>query len=218
MVGICKLAPLSYSLEALYALAEDRRVFERFGEGERERINKISKAVPKALSLGGLIALSCAVDALGNENSDLTVLRDSFGKPRFAGEGAPSFSIAHAGGISVAALSLTGESVGIDIERIDGTRDIDRIAAKFFSSEEKDRLYLASDKVAEFYRIWTAKEALMKYGGEGMISVMSADSENSKCVFSRYSFSFDDEEYILTLCTNGEEEIRFIGDDVKTEK
>ena len=218
MVGICMLSALSYSIDELYALAERERVFERFGEGERDRINRISKAVPKSLSLGGLISLSRAADALGTEENGLTIIRDGFGKPRFTREDAPVFSIAHAGEISVAAVSLGGASVGVDIERIDAGRDTERISEKFFSASEKEMLSAAEDKLFEFYRIWTAKEALMKHGGEGMISVMRADSEISKCAFFHASFLFCDERYILSLCTDRKEEIRFIGDDVKMER
>lgn len=210
MVVICSLMPLSYTKEELWALADETRVFLRFGEGERDRINKISKYSSAALSLGGLIALSRAIDELGIECGELTIRRDSFGKPRFLRDGAPAFSIAHAGGISVAAISLGGASVGIDIERIDEGRDTLRISDKFFSASEKEMLSLSEDKLFEFYRIWTAKEALMKHGGEGMISVMSADSAHSKCVFSHYPVSFENDKYILTLCADGKDEIAFI--------
>ncbi|MBO7249735.1 MAG: 4'-phosphopantetheinyl transferase superfamily protein [Clostridia bacterium] len=210
MVVICSLMPLSYTKEELWAIADEARVFERFGKGERNRINKISKDTTAALSLGGLIALSRAIDRLGIECGELTIHRDSFGKPRFLRDGAPAFSIAHAGGISVAAISLGGASVGIDIERIDEGRDTLRISDKFFSASEKEMLSAAEDKLFEFYRIWTAKEALMKHGGEGMISVMSADSTHSACVFSHYPISFENDKYILTLCADGKEEIVFI--------
>ena len=210
MVVICSLMPLSYTKDQLWTLADEARVFLRFGKGERDRINKISKDTAAALSLGGLIALSRAIDRLGIERGELTIHRDSFGKPRFLREGVPAFSIAHAGEISVAAVSLGGASVGVDIERIDAGRYTERISEKFFSASEKEMLSAAEDKLFEFYRIWTAKEALMKHGGEGMISVMSADSTHSACVLSHYPISFENDKYILTVCADGKEEIVFI--------
>ena len=210
MVVICSLMPFSYTKEELWALADEARVFLRFGEGERDRINKISKDTSAALSLGGLIALSRAVDKLGIECGELTIHRDGFGKPCFLKDGAPAFSIAHAGKISVAAISSGGVSVGVDIERIDEGRDTLRISEKFFSAAEKEMLSLADDKLFEFYRIWTSKEALMKHGGEGLVSVMSADSAHSECVFSHYPISFENDKYILTLSSDGKEEIVLI--------
>ena len=61
MVGICFFAPFDCTDISLDELALREGVFERFGMGERERINKISNPVGKALSLGGLIALGRAV-------------------------------------------------------------------------------------------------------------------------------------------------------------
>lgn len=212
MVGICFFSPFSYTDTERMALAEREGVFGRFGDMERDRINKISNPSGKALSLGGIIALGRAVDALGAVGADMRILRDALGKPHFAC-GAPCFSISHADRLSVAAISQSGE-IGIDIERIDRDRDIGRIARKFFSEAEQKELAEAEDRVREFYRIWTAKESMMKQGGEGMISVMRSDSALAEASgersFARYAISFEGEEYILTICTVGEEKIELI--------
>lgn len=208
MVGVCFFAPLALTDTALYALAVSEGVFECFGDGERERINKISNPVGKALSLGGLIALRRAVSGFAPVEQPLTISRDKFGKPRFVC-GDAEFSIAHAGGLSVAAISHG--SIGVDIERIDSGRDTDRIAKRFFSEGEQKRLAAADDRLREFYRIWTAKEAMMKRGGEGMLSIMTSDSARAEasgeCAFARYEIAFGDEVYILTVCTQSAEQI-----------
>lgn len=204
MVGICIFSPLAYTDAELTSLAECEGVPSRFGKGERERINKISNPVGKALSLGGLCALGRALSAAGVCEPSMPISRDKFGKPRFE-RGEPHFSIAHAGALSVAAVSDSGE-LGVDIERIDRARDTERIASKFFSESEKRQLFGAEDRATEFYRIWTSKEAMMKLSGGGMLSVMSADSaraeERGELRFARYAVSFEGEEYILTLCTD----------------
>ncbi len=215
MVCICFFSPSSFTDTELFAIAEREGVFECFGDGERERINKISNPSGKALSLGGLIALGRATSELGISGRPLHIFRDSFGKPRFEGE-VGAFSISHASALAVAAVSVSGE-IGIDIERIDPTRDTERIAERFFSDAERSEVSAAEDKVREFYRIWTAKEAMMKLGGEGMISIMSSDSSAAKRSgersFARRDISFDGADYILTLCTRSPEEIRVISCD-----
>ena len=216
MASICFFAPLSYSNAALDGLAASARVFEKFGDEERDRIDRISNADARSLSLGGLLALSAGVDDCCGPDFERKIVRDKFGKPRFDGGDAPVFSISHSGGLSVAALSRCGE-IGVDIEQIDDRRDICKIANRFFSQAEKERLSLAQDKERAFYAIWTAKEAMMKLGGEGMISVMSADSvcaENSKeRFFLKYRLLFEGEEYALTVCASRFEEITMIGTD-----
>ena len=72
MVGICIFAPLAYTDAELTSLAECEGVPSRFGKGERERINKISNPVGKALSLGGLCALGRALNAAGVKVSIIT--------------------------------------------------------------------------------------------------------------------------------------------------
>ena len=212
MVGICFFAPLSISDTELYGIAECEGVFERFGESERDRINKISNPTGRALSLGGLVALGRALNRFENCEADTRIVRDGLGKPRFAC-GAPYFSIAHAGDLSVAAVSVMGE-LGVDIERIDQGRDIERIARKFFSEGEQKQFFGADDRVREFYRIWTAKEAMMKLGGAGMISIMSSDSAEAEVSgelhFMRYDVSFGKEDYILTVCAEDEEKIEIM--------
>ena len=212
MAGICFFAPFDHTEDGRMALAQSEGVFERFGEGERHRIDKISNPSGKALSLGGLCALGRALSATGVSAPLMRISRDKLGKPRFEC-GAPYFSISHAGKLSVAAVSAEGE-LGVDIERVDRERDTERIAGKFFSEAEQKRLDAANDRIMEFYRIWTAKEAMMKLSGGGMTSVMSSDcaraEESGERSFARYAISFDGEEYILTLCTVGVEQTEIV--------
>ena len=212
MVGICFFSPFSHTESELSVIAESEGVFECFGEGERDRIKGISNPSGRALSLGGLIALSRAFDGFSMPERKGRIFRDRFGKPHFDA-GASHFSIAHAGRLSVAAISSFG-AVGVDIERVDQARDIERIAERFFSASEREVLFAADDPVIEFYRIWTAKEAMMKLGGEGMVSIMSSDSARAKVsgerCFAGYEVSFGKEDYILTLCSENEEKIEMI--------
>ena len=208
MVGICFFAPFDYTDTSLDELALSEGVFERFGADESDRINKISNPTGRALSLGGLIALGRAVSKFEPTEQKLYIQRDRFGKPSFSCGGV-QFSISHACGLSVAAVSQS--DVGVDIECIDPGREMERIAKRFFSEREQDQLSAANDRVREFYRIWTAKEAMMKLGGEGMISIMTSDSvraeDDADRVFARYALSFEGEDYILTVCTREREKI-----------
>ncbi len=94
------------------------------------------------------------------------------GKPRIEGlpashDPALSFNLSHSGDLAVLAVSRDGE-VGVDVERV---RDIDlRIARRYFTGREAEEIAAAesSHQLAAFFRVWTAKEAVVKATGEGI--------------------------------------------------
>ena len=68
-------------------------------------------------------------------------------------------SFSHKGDVSVAAIS--DHEVGVDIENVTAPRNITRLSRLFDDSEVPESLY-------DFYRLWTAKEAMGKYNGTGI--------------------------------------------------
>lgn len=113
------------------------------------------------------------------------------GKPYIEGI---SFNLSHAG-IYVAA-AIGKEPVGIDVEG--GRAPSERIAARCHPQELR---WYESGNQDKFYRLWTAKESVMKRDGRGI--AMSLDSFS---VFSEelkdeiYSLQLDG-DYWLSLCT-----------------
>ena len=86
------------------------------------------------------------------------VERNEQGKPYIPDS--PYFiSFSHKGDVSVAAIS--DHEVGVDIENITAPRNITRLSRLFDDSEVPESLY-------DFYRLWTAKEAMGKYNGTGI--------------------------------------------------
>jgi phosphopantetheine--protein transferase-like protein len=117
----------------------------------------------------------------------LAVTRGPHGKPRFAAPGLAGahFSVSHSG--SYLAIAFSDYEVGIDIEHTERRHsDAERylaIARRFFLPDES--AYVAGYSVRgeasapfregapeevkrRFFRIWTAKEAAVKYTGEGI--------------------------------------------------
>lgn len=137
------------------------------------------------------------------EEGESNVCFDASGKPYIEIEGV-SFNLSHAG-IYVAAAVGT-EPVGIDVEG--GRPPSERIVARCHP-QERD-WYAAgnpedeAEKAGKFWRLWTAKESVMKRDGRGI--AMGLDSFS---IFSEewkreiYSLPLD-EAYWLSLCT-GEE-------------
>ncbi len=62
--------------------------------------------------------------------------------------------------------------VGVDVERVDTGADVVRLARRFFSPGEALALSRLPDdeRPGAFFRIWTAKEAVLKGAGGGVPS------------------------------------------------
>jgi 4'-phosphopantetheinyl transferase len=99
---------------------------------------------------------------------------DQPGKPRIvfpapASSGDLRFNVSHAGERVVFAFAC-GREVGVDVERLDASLDLDEVARHMFSRPEQDALfaYAGELRVRAFYTCWTRKEALVKAMGQGL--------------------------------------------------
>ena len=89
------------------------------------------------------------------------------GKPRLT-QGYPFFNLSHtAYGVAVA-VDEVGE-VGIDLEEISPHPTL---ATRALSPAEERLASLSDDPESEFIRFWSAKEAKVKYTGEGIRSLL----------------------------------------------
>ena len=73
------------------------------------------------------------------------------------------FSISHSGAWVGCAVSLHGK-LGLDMEVLDSERDFPALALHAFDAEEYARFAasVTTSRIADFYSIWTAKEASIK--------------------------------------------------------
>ena len=101
-------------------------------------------------------------DITGADFSPRSLVRPSFGKPRFTAEGSPEFSVTHSGGRWLCAFSE--QPVGLDIQQRRRV-DVERLARRFFHPEEAALVFAQPD---EFFRIWCAKESYVKFTGSGI--------------------------------------------------
>ncbi len=130
--------------DGLKHLCTDRKAqFERY-----------KKPKDKLRCLVGGLLLSYA---LGHKNSPL---QNAYGKPYF--EQGPHFNISHSGDYVVLATST--HSIGIDVEIIKSFNI--GVAKKCFTPNELAWLEKQNTKQA-FFKIWTAKESIMKATGLG---------------------------------------------------
>lgn len=158
----------------------------------------------------------------GRKALDL-VRYDSYGKPYFDGKENATFNLSHSQYMVACALVTEADGeiaaqVGVDIELVnyDLVR-AERVADRYFTDAEKLLLApVAGDPEAYcrlFTRIWTRKEAILKYLGVGLTQISIADStkpEEHGCFFveseeiHNYTDFVDGKEkqelYYITAC------------------
>jgi 4'-phosphopantetheinyl transferase len=79
------------------------------------------------------------------------------------------FNLSHSHGRMLVAVA-NGQDVGVDLERVRRDREALKLAERFYTQAESERIKTrpASDQAWHFYRLWVAKEALLKAQGAGI--------------------------------------------------
>lgn len=133
----------------------------------KERLDKIDSYKTESSKLESLasgLLLRHLLEQYGCKNYSFSY--NKYGKPYI--ERGPHFSLTHSNKLVCCAVS--DNNIGIDAEFISAARD--NVARRSFSSEEYASYSTASDHTSEFYRLWTRKEAYLKYIGTGLASPM----------------------------------------------
>jgi 4'-phosphopantetheinyl transferase len=118
---------------------------------------------------GVALTRKVAAEWLGVADPRAVVIDRADGPPRIDGL---HVSVSHSGDWVGVAFAL--EPVGIDVEQVDPSHDVDRLSQRVLSDAE--RATLPDDGGADdhtrlraFLRLWTRKEALAKARGTGMV-------------------------------------------------
>ena len=139
--------------------ASERDRLSRFVRAERRR-QFIAGRVMLRLALGTLLRLPARAVRLRDRPGNAPALDiDVFPQP--------GYSISHSGSWVACAVSA-GAPVGLDIERIDPSRDVLALAGQAFGSAVAAQLSLlgSQERMHAFYRMWCRHEAQIKLGCE----------------------------------------------------
>ncbi len=111
---------------------------------------------------------------LGENASGVDLDEGANGKPFLRGGGNYEFNVSHSHGLILVALSKAGP-IGVDVEFIDAafgaSEDLIEIARENFDPAQVARVERAAsdrERLLEFYRGWTRKEAVAKADGRGI--------------------------------------------------
>ncbi|GHV42775.1 hypothetical protein FACS1894180_0040 [Bacteroidia bacterium] len=147
-----------------------KKEYEELSSYRKAKIDSKTLRKDKNLSLAASVLLK---DLLKNDfqidEKQLEYRENEAGKPYIVGFGSVFFSISHSK--NIAACAVSNSEIGIDIEVI---RPVNwDISQRFFTENEVNFLLNISDskeKIKNFFRIWTLKEAYVKCLGTTLAS------------------------------------------------
>ncbi|MBI3728161.1 MAG: 4'-phosphopantetheinyl transferase superfamily protein [Burkholderiales bacterium] len=152
--------------------------YQRFIRPERQRQFLVGRILLRQ-ALSGLLGLPATELEVIEQPGNAPRLND----PELTHAG---FSLSHSGSWVACAVSANSK-LGLDIELLNPDRDFSALALQAFNADENDWLAQqdASDRVRDFYQLWTTKEAQIK------LNVVSA-----QCM------QFVHPELSITLCSD----------------
>ena len=148
-----------------------------------------------------LLSLS-ALSLLHRVGADGTLVYGENGRPYFE-ERTCDFSITHTQNHVFCAI-IEGEEptrIGIDAEDL-GRPDfsnLDEMAARWFGENEQV-VFLESPTKETFLRLWTRKEAYVKYTGEGLKSLSEIDTVSLEVDGDIRFFDYREGDILLSVC------------------
>lgn len=101
---------------------------------------------------------------------DRPFARRSRGKPEISDSTSLRFNLAHSDDLALIAFAR-GQEVGVDVELIHEDVEVERLARRFFSSQELAALLElpVAHRREGFFHMWVQKEAYMKGRGDGVL-------------------------------------------------
>jgi 4'-phosphopantetheinyl transferase len=163
------------SLSALASPGRYDRALSLMSAPEREAYDRIKAPGRRAeYALGRYATRRVVAACAGVPAGALVIEPGPSGKPRVTGPAASlgaRFNVSHSGDLLAIAVCRDDE-VGVDVERLDERLlpDVEAIARRHFVPDEQRSLAgsLPARRLAEFFRMWTLKEAVLKAVGAGL--------------------------------------------------
>ena len=130
----------------------------------------------------GYALLSRAVQTVWGEETLPEIEKTADGKPRFSENPNWHFNLSHSGELVLCALS--DSPVGVDIELVRPRKE--GLPEYVLRGEDYERFHRLGGDWSAFYTLWTERESIVKYTGEGLKAWRRAEVP-SGCVISHFS-------------------------------
>jgi 4'-phosphopantetheinyl transferase len=170
--GVCHLWSARTAEAAAYRSLLDQ---DELARAERFRVASAAEAFVTSRAVQRLVL----GHYLGRPAGEVRIARDcrhcggDHGRP-YVGGAPVDFSVSHSAGWLL--IAVVGDGlVGVDLERVSGSRAVDDLADRVLGPAEQERLLLVprDDRAAWFIRVWARKEAVLKLTGHGVAAQLS---------------------------------------------
>ena len=176
--------------------------FSLMSEDKKQKVSRFHFDDDKKRSvIGEMLAKKAVEEFCGVSAEDIILRAGENGKP-YAENADVNFNISHSGNLVVCAVH--DKPVGIDVEQI---RNIELKVAKRvythnelfylfgFNPAEEDFCLVPDEKMRlRFFELWTAKEAYLKYTGEGILAELKTLEVNPEKILREYY-----EDYVISI-------------------
>ena len=133
--------------------------------------------------------------------TEFTVVQDPDGKPHIAGQDNFHYNLSHSGNRVVIAWGHS--PVGVDVQKMDQKVGKEALAKRYFTHEEQEFILEQPEVIDErFYRVWTGKEAYLKYLGTGLTKSLASFSVLSPDIAPLLKTRSLPDGYCISLCSS----------------
>ena len=132
-------------------------------KSRKNKVDRFRFDKDKKLSAGAYLLLDKMLKEVNINKPDFKI--GKYGKAHILNHENIHFNLSHSGKMVLCGIS--DREVGVDIEYIDPTIDLN-IAKHYFYNSEYENIMNAKNKTEEFFKYWVLKESYMKYTGLGM--------------------------------------------------
>jgi len=148
------------------------RDLESLSKDERARAERILvEDARRRFLVSRILARSILGECIGQDPARIEFDSGPQGKPHVRGNDSIHFNISHSHHWWVMAVARDRD-VGIDVEDLQRSIDIERVAARLFAREEIAVIHSlpVEERRRAFFRVWTSREAVVKAMGEGIFA------------------------------------------------
>lgn len=141
--------------------------------------------------------------------TDFSLAKTEKGKPFLKEYPDVHFNISHCDGLAVCGISK-GE-IGVDAELIRSFNP--KVMTRIFSVEEQNFIAASENPDTDFFRIWTLKESLCKFTGNGIFSglseysfdILQEDPSCEKAADKIFTQKIIEKKWVVSICAHDPE-------------
>ena len=134
------------------------------------------------------------IDVLGQD-----IIYGKNGKP-YIKNNTKYFNFSYSGELGV--IGISDRELGIDIEKV--KKYDERVVKKVYSREEEEFIRNSKDRDYEFTKLWTYKEAFVKYKGVGIDNSFDKLNfiNNGSYMYDKLIKTISYSDYVITVCSD----------------